>query len=365
MSTEPSAVEDRVVPAGESANDGAAAIEQNRGAPETGATADPPVAGESGVKGPATPLEAVKAALVDKPAGDSPPPGDKPSQAAGTKEPAEKPTPEVQAATDKALPFANHPRWKEVYTAKQAAETAVAEMTPKAQRWDALDAKFRETGLTAEDVSPLFDGGAQLKRAGVTHEEIGNLMKVGAALKLGDRQVFQQIAGPVIEALGLQLVEKLPVEIQKMIDEGAITEDAGRTMAGLQHTARAEANRRTVAEGQVQTREQQEAASRLESSFEQASAAWESRVKPNDADWSRKEPFIVEAIKSRLALRRPTSPQEVEQICQDSYDQVTRIMKSGAPQRRPVTPAGGGSTTTVKAVPQTPLEATKLALGVS
>lgn len=360
MSTESSAVEDRVVPGAEGADNGAVAREQDKGAPATGETAGSPDAGNSGAKGPATPLEAVKAALKVEPAADSPPQGNKPGpavDATGTKPAA------ATDETDKTLPFHNHPRWKEVTTAKKALEGTVAEMTPKAQRMDMFDAKLRETGMDGEYIQPLFEGGAQLKRAGATTEEVGNLMKVGAALKLGDRQVIQSIAGPAFAAVGLKLVEELPADILEMVEKGEISEEAGHKMAGLKFTAHAESARRGIAETVVTSREQEEAASRREKGFELASASWESRVKPGDADWSRKEPFIVEGIKSLLKLRRPTSDQEVVQICQDAYDQVTRIMKGSGTVRPSVTPAGGGSTTTVKAVPKTALEATKMALG--
>lgn len=365
MSTGSSTVEAPVVAGGEGVEVGAVVETTDKGALETGATADSPDAGDSGAKTPATALEAVKAALKVEPAADSPPQGEGLPKPADAAKPADKVVPAATDESDKALPFHNHPRWKEVTTAKKALELSVADMTPKAQRWDALDEQFRATGLAADDVQPLFEGGAQLKRAGVTHDEIGNLMKVGAALKIGDRQVVQSIAGPIFEALGLQLVEKLTPEIQAMIDEGAISEDAGRKMVGLQFDKRAEATRRELAEGRETARTTQEQGVHQEAQFQQASAAWEARVKPGDADWSRKEPFIVEAIQARLALRAPTTIKEVEQICQDSYDQVSRVMKGSGALRPTVRPAGGGSSSTTKVAPKTALEAVKAGLGVS
>lgn len=362
MSTESSAVEAASVQADEVVKVDGVVNEQDKGGLETGKTADPPVAEDVGVKGPATALEAVKAALKAEPTADSPPAGKEPLKSV-VDGAVEKATPEAQVEADKLLPFANHPRWKEVYTARQAAEAAVTEMTPKAQRWDALDAEFRKTGLSGEDVQPLFDGGVILKRAGVTHDEVGSLMKVGAALKIGDREVLRQIAGPIFESLGLQLVEKLSPEIQAMIDEGAISEDAGRKMSGLHFEKAATTARLAIAEGRETTRTQEETAVQQAARFERASASWESRVKPADADWSRKEPFIVDAIKARLSRKAPTTEREVEAICQESYDQVTRIMKGSATTRAAVRPAVGGASSTAKAAPKTALEAVKAGLG--
>lgn len=362
MSTESSTVEAPV--AGEEVVKQDVVVEQptNVDAPETGEPAKSSVAEDSGAKGPATALEAVKAALDAKPAADSPPQAEGPGKAGVVESAPEKLTPDAQAAADKLLPFHNHPRWKEVTTAAKALEGQVTDLTPKAQRWDAIDAKFRETGLAPEDVSPLFEGGAQLKRAGATQAEVGDLMKVGAALKLGDRQVVQQIAGPIFEALGLQLVETLPPEIAEMVESGAMTEDAARKMAGLQFNVRAAETRRGIAERQVEQVSETDKAATQEVEFTRASASWESRVKSTDADWSRKEPFIVEAIRSRVKLQEPTSPEEVVKICQDSYDQVTRIMKGSGAQRATVRPAVGSPTTTAKVAPRNALEAVKAGL---
>lgn len=364
MTTESSAVEAAVDPAGTVADVvGAVVADQaDKGALETGASADPPVAEESGAKSPATPLDAVKAAL-EKPAADSPPQltGKEPPKV-GADGVVEKPTPEAQAEADKLLPFHNHPRWKEVTTARQAAEATVAEMTPKAQRWDALNDQFLQTGLSGEDVQPLFEGGAQLKKAGVTHEELANLHKVGVALKIGDREVFRQVAGPVIEALGLQLVEKLSPEIQTMLEEGAISEDAARQMSELHFGKRTEAARRELVEKRETTKTQQETEAQMGARFERRSASWEARTKSTDADWSRKEPFIVEAIRSQIARKAPATEEEVEAVCQSAYDQVTRVMRASGPAKATVRPAVGGPSSTAKAAPKTPLEAVKAAL---
>ena len=358
MSTGSSTVEAAAVQADEVVEAGAVVNELDKGA----VAADSPGAEEIGAKGPATALEAVKAGLKAEPAADSPTVGDKTLKPSETVV-AEKLTPEAQAEADSKLPFHLHPRWKEVKTARDAAEAAVTDLTPKAQRWDAIDAEFKRTGLSGEDVQPLFEGGANLKRAGATNQEIGDLMKVGAALKIGDRDDLRSIAGPIFESLGLQLVEKLSPEIQAMIDEGSISEDAGRKMSGLHFEKAATTARLQIAEGRETARTATETSADMDARFLRASAAWEGRIKSTDADWGRKEPFIVDAIKARIARKPPTTEQEVADICQDSYDQVTRIMKGSATARPAIRPAVGGGSSTVSAAPKTALEAVKAGLG--
>ena len=131
----------------------------------------------------------------------------------------------------------------------------------------------------------------------------------------------------------------------------------------LDFTAKRERALRERAEGTVQQHQARDSAADLEARFTRASTSWEDRVKATDADWQRKEPFIVEAITAAVRLRQPTTEQEVVDLCQRAYDQVTRIMRSSAPTRSSVNPAVGGSTTTTKVVPKTSLEAARLAIG--
>jgi hypothetical protein len=320
---------------------------------------------DSGAKGPSTSLEAAKAALVEMgTAADSPPvdKGTKEQPAAKT-EGSESLSAIDKAIADKSLPFHTHPRWKEVTTTAKALEASVGVMTPKAEKWDALDARFRETGLAPEDVDPLFSGGAMLKRAGVNHQEVGVLMQVGAALKLGDREVFRQLAGQAIEALGLQLVDAIPKEIQERIEQGAMSEEDGKRLADVEFNARRERALRERAETRVQERDNADNAVATSRRFEAAAASWESRTRAADADWDRKEPFIAEAIQALVRQRPPQNEQEVEAICKTAHDQVTRIMRTATPASRPaVSPARGGSSTATVPVPKSSLEAAKLGL---
>jgi hypothetical protein len=320
---------------------------------------------DSGAKGPSTALEAAKAALgLPGTAAESPPASEEGSKTpvkAGAED--DKSSAIDKAIADTTLPFHKHPRWKEVTTAAKALETEVGELTPKAQKWDALDAKFQETGLAPQDVGPLFDGGAMLKRAGVLPQEVTDLMKVGAALKLGDREVVRQLAAPVFEAMGLTLVEVLPKDIQDRIEQGALSEDDGRRLANVEFKARQEQALRERAERRIQERDNADNAGALERRIEAASSAWEARVRKTDADWASKEEHIVKAIQELVRQREPQNEKEVVDICQRAYDQVSRIMRTAAPRRAaPVTPTRSGSTTTTAPVPRSSLEAAKIGL---
>lgn len=315
---------------------------------------------DSGAKTPASPLAAVQAALKgDKPAADSPPAGE--GQPKAEAKPGDKP---AEAKVDDLPPFHEHPRWKEVTTAKKALEATVAEMSPKAQRMDVLDEMFRTTGLSSDDVGPLFDGGALLKRAGVTGTEIADLMKVGSALKLGDRELVRQIAGPVFSVLGLQLVETLPDEIQKMVDEGAVTPEAARRLASTEFSAASEKTRRERLETTIESESRASETQAFQARVVGRAAAWEDRMMKSDADWSRKAPHVAEAIRVAVSRRPPTSDGEVDEICDAALTQVNRILDMATPRKPAVAPVTGGSTTTVRPVPKSPLEAVRAGLSV-
>ena len=367
MTTESPAVETELASgSAATSNDVAVTNSQTTDAqPATAESQDSSTGQDSGAKGPSTSLEAAKAALEAMgTAADSPPvdKGTKEQPAAKTED-GDKLSTIDKAIADKSLPFHTHPRWKEVTTAAKALEANVTAMTPKAEKWDALDARFRETGLAPEDVDPLFSGGAMLKRAGVNHQEVGVLMQVGAALKLGDREVFKQLAGKAIEALGLQLVEAIPQDIQERIEQGALSEEDGKRLADVEFNARRERALRERAESRVRERDNADNAVATSRRFEAAATSWENRTKAADADWARKEPFIAEAIQALVRQRPPQNEQEVEVICATAYDQVTRIMRTASPTSRPaVAPARGGSSTATVPVPRSSLEAAKLGL---
>lgn len=336
--------------------------------PETG-TETSPGSESSDAKKPASALDAAKAALGLKPAADS-------STGTGTDQ--QKP-PEAAAGDDKTPaaakdgdadkdppPFHNHPRWKEVTKRNRELETANGALTDKAQRWDEIDSRFSKSGLSAEDVGPLFNGGARLKAAGATHDELSNLMAVGTALKLGDRAMVLQIAAPVFAQLGLDLVESLPEDLRRQVDEGAMTEDAAKQLVASNIKAQSESYKRTLAERSVQQRDTQASQQNLSHQILSATGAWEERKSKADADWNLKQASVVEAIISRLRVAGAATEEEALEICEQAYEQVNRIFKAaGGPTRRPaIAPVGGGSPPNAVAVPKSPLEAAKLALGV-
>lgn len=307
---------------------------------------------------PATALEAVSAALEGKkPAADS-------STAGGETDPAQKPADTQVEDQDKNLPFNNHPRWKQVHGRMKQLEAELPVLSEKAGHWEALQDKFRQTGLDPADVEPLFEGGARLRSVGTTTEEIGQLMAVGAALKLADRQVVMQIAGPVFEALGLGLHEILPEDIRSQVDEGAISEEAAKRMVAAERRAQAEANRRSLLERAESERGQHQRVAETRNAQAQAVAGWEQRIQSTDTDYARKQPFVIEQITMLRDLYKPGTPDQAVRICEMALENVNRIMGTARPQaRRPeIRPVVGGNTHTARPVPKTPLEAVSQAL---
>jgi hypothetical protein len=336
-------------------------------APVTEKTEKPSTSESSDAKKPSSALDAAKAALGMPAAADS-------STGSGTDQ--QKP-PKASDGEDKTPsadkgdhadkdppPFHNHPRWKEVTKRNRELETANGALTDKAKRWDAIDGQFQASGLSAEDVEPLFTGASRLKAAGASQQELSNLMAVGAALKIGDRALVLQFAQPVFAQLGLEIVESLPEDLRRQVDEGAMTEDAAKQVVSSRIAAQSESYKRRLAEKRVAQRDESDGAQVLSTRILSATGAWEERKSKSDADWGQKQASVVEAIVSRLRVAPPKTEEEALEICEQAYEQVSRIFKAaGGPTRRPViAPVGGGSPHNAVPAPKSPLEAAKLAL---
>jgi hypothetical protein len=298
--------------------------------------------------------EHVKASLeaLKKPEPDSSTEGEG-QQTPAVKEPAVA-DPKAAEEADKRLPFHSHPRWKQVTGENRTLKEQNAALGDKAQRWDVIDSKFRETGLAVDDVQPLFDGGAALKRAGTTTQEVNDLMRVGLALKNGDIQVVQKIAGPVLAALGISLTETMPEHIRKRVEEGALTEEDGRALAIAQRNAKLADTRALRAEAAFSQERNAQVSREMGVKMSNAAAAWEQRVQASDADWSLKAPLIDKAVRELLTQYQPTTEAHAIRICEMAYERINEAAKAfGAAKRKPaINPVAGGSTSTVAPAPK-------------
>jgi len=324
---------------------------------DTGATpaASPGADTNADATKPASVHEHVKASLdALKAESDSSTDGEgQPTEAA--KEPGATPDPKATEEADKRLPFHQHPRWKQVTGENRTLREQNAALGDKAQRWDVIDGKFRESGLGADDVQPLFDGGAALKRSGATAQEVNDLMRIGVALKVGDIQVIRKIADPVLAALGMTITEVMPEHIRKQVEEGALSEEAGRSLAIAQRDKAVLANRAQRAEAAFTQERTAQADRDAGLRMQNAAADWERRAMAADADWSRKAPLIDEAVRELVAYYKPKTPEQAVRICEMALDRINKAQRAfggGAHKKPAINPATSGSKATVAPDPK-------------
>lgn len=302
---------------------------------------------------PKTALEAAERVMATEAKGVSPPskPQDgKPQEA--------KPPLDPKAAEDARLPFANHPRWKEVTSenrilrvAKEKNETAIKELEPKAQTYDDLTGFVRDSGLSKDDFAAM--------------------LSIGAAIRNDPFQAYEMLK-PIMARIESMVGERLPQDLQTAVDNQSMTPEAASAIARSRAEATvykgqaAAANQRfQETENQRQQREADEHAQGVVQDIGACIDTWASR----DPDADKKRPFVEEAIE--LELRRIEgrgetirSADDVQKLINTAVDQVNKRMRSfaPAPQARSGPLPSGGTPPNAAPTPKTSLEAAQLGL---
>jgi hypothetical protein len=250
-------------------------------------------------------------------------------------------TPEEEAK----LPFHKHPRWKEVLSQRDAALARSREFEEPARQFGLVQEFMSSNNLTPPEMADGF---------------------TVMALMRNDPTKAIPLLENYLDQLKMITGQKLPDDIAKQVENGAITEEAANELAAsrLQIATAQAQNARVNADANNQADQRQ----RLEAAT--AVNAWEMQAKSADPDYEAKKPFIRDAIVAQTAGRALPSPAQAVQIAQRAHAEVTNRFKGFAPVRArptPLTPRSGdaGPATMNTAPPKTALEAAKrgLALG--
>jgi len=249
-------------------------------------------------------------------------------------------TPEEEAK----LPFHKHPRWKQVLTERNDLRERVTSLEDPARQFGLVQEFMTKNNLTSSGMADLF---------------------TVAALMQNDPDKAIPVVQNYLEQLQLITGQKLPPDLASQVDEGAITEAAAKEL----HMARLNVTRSQTA-AQEAARTSQEQARRVRDT-ENVSAvnAWEQTAKVADPDFDRKKPFVIDAIKVRLAAEPNVNQARAVQIAKEAYASVNDRFKGLVPQQRqltPTTPRGSdtvaSATGTHSSPPKSALEAVKRGL---
>jgi hypothetical protein len=327
-------------------------IDVNQGAESSAsqATEAQGVAAESstadeGVKAPATPLEAVKAALeatsssdkTDKPATESPTrdADAKESKTSGADEPYEE--------EDKNFSKVANQRIRTLVEQRNAAQSRLEEVTKTADAYTAVVERVRATGASA----------AQIDEAMALLTEINR----------NPIKAFEMLT-PIYQSLEQFVGNRLPSDLQEKVDSGHIDEDSAREIARLRNSSKFAETQHQQFVQQTQQQTDEDSLKSLKNAIGQASTDWDAKWKGSDPDYQRKLPFVMAEIRAQIAEAGGiTSPQQAVKIADAALKKVNESLTGLMPQKREIkTPTGGFQSGNAAPKPRTALEAANLAL---
>lgn len=264
-----------------------------------------------------------------------------------------------EAAADGKLPFANHPRFRQVLSqrAKFKAEAekfagTVKDLEPKAKHFDDILSYATKSGWTQEYFQDLL--------------HMGRLMSTDP---IGFHAAFAPQWSKIEEMVGA----KLPADLQKQVTDGIMSPAAAKEMALLRtKSALSEGNLRQVNErtererqAAEQDRQQREVETAIQASGASASG-WERQWKGSDPDYAKKQPLVKSRIAEKmqpllLEGKIPTAA-EVLAICNKARDEINAETKAWLPARTQIRTPSSGTTVDAKGLPTNELQVARLAL---
>lgn len=298
---------------------------------------------ETGAKPALTLQDVIKTAIDEQRAAATPAAADaKKTEADQAASDAAKEPEGDKAAADKEElpPFHKHPRWKEVVGERDTLKTKLAEVEPDAQQYRKITGFMQEHELTPAEVAEGFQIMALMRK------------DPAAALKALSTHVQQ---------LQLYTGERLPDDLDRKVQDGQVDREtaqelsrtriaASQAQAGLQQTVR-------------QTAEQQESGRRQ--AIGSAVSQWETQIRSQDPDYSRKEQLVMDRVRVKLAEKQPADANEALQIAAAAYKEISDLLRPIArPATTSVRPVSSSlSSTQARPAPKTMLDAVNAALG--
>lgn len=318
-------------------------VSDAKATPADSSTADggEPQSSQEGDKKPTSVLEAVEAALKpDKPAAESPTAKTgKKDQKDDSETEADK---DVAEVADEDLPFHKHPRWKAVVAERDEYKAKAAEYESANEAITRL-----ETFMTAQNL---------------TVDELNTAMQIGAWMR-NDPQKALEALTPYVRDL-LQIAgATLPADLQQAVDEGTISENYAKELAGARSKSVLSQQRIEQTEqrfNQQQTRQHTAALS--------ASASnWERQWSASDPDYAKKAGLVHQTLKLRwLEGDTPRTEQAMIAQCEEVKKAVEAQLRGLMPKKQPASPGpqtGSAGNTQSAAAPKSMLDVINSVVG--
>lgn len=242
---------------------------------------------------------------------------------------------------DKAVPFHEHPRWKEVLAERNKAREERDEFRQKAEEVDQIHAFMQSQNLTPEEVAEGYQIMAAIKNdPAAAYERL--------------QQVFKQVS--------LASGKALPDDLQQKVDDGLVDEDTAYELA----QKRAQGSMTQAQLRSQQERMQRESHETQRREIARAVSDWENGVKNRDPEYGKKQKLVERTARALMAERQPGTVQEALDLVQEAYKTVNEDLKQFRPAKPPVNaPLGSGQSSATKkasVAPKSMEEAIRLAV---
>jgi hypothetical protein len=204
---------------------------------------------------------------------------------------------------DKALPFHKHPRFQEVIKERASFKQKVDELTPVAQRAQAID--------------------DYCQKHGVTNEEFNSAVEMAALLRTNPSKGLETLRG-YVEALEVSMGNKLPTDLQNEVDAGTLSLERAKELTaarvksqGLEHTSK---------------RTEAQIAQERQANITSAVNDWDKQKRTSDVAYDKKYPLIEKAFIAACSLTPPRTPQEAIQLAEKAYTEVNTALGTLTPK---------------------------------
>jgi hypothetical protein len=220
-------------------------------------------------------------------------------------------------------------------------ESHVSTLRPKAEQFDLITERIRQTGLEGPDLNNLFE--------------------IGALMKRGDLFAARDKIMPYVEAIAKATGTVLPPDLEQAQKAGQISAQHASELAEMR-------SRSALTQNQMQMREQQygqETARQFLGQVVNSVNDWEAAKKRTDPDWSLKAPEVQAAIElAILKGQQPRTVQDAVKMAENALAGVDARFKQYRPQPKAVRNVSGSpQASTAAGAPKSMLEAVLQSLG--
>lgn len=215
-------------------------------------------------------------------------------------------------AEDAKLPFHKHPRFQKVIHERSTFKKELETLKPDAEEWRAVKTFMDTNALTPDEVAKGFQIMAAMKNDPIRA-----------------RDMLASYWGKLEEFAGA----KLPEDLKEKVDQGEVDEAVASELARRRNEADFLRAQQYMAEQRKAEASLAEQQAQHQSMMRSTVIDWENGIKTRDADYSVKQPFLLDKVRAAMAQTPPQTPQDAVALVEQAYREVNDSLKRFVPNR--------------------------------